>query len=219
MSAERRILDREMHRVDETIETMYTRVDQALASAVECFKHRDQDCLAEIVRGDAALNHLQHQVEEMCFEILATQQPVAGDLRTIMTYSHIAEELERIGDHAAAIAGIALANNMPDDGAFVQKIETIARRCQDMVSQAMRAYRDRDEELAEAVGEADSEVDRLQEEFVELVIPSMCGSADAARHGSHLLWIEHNLERVADRATNIAERVIFMVSGRTVDLN
>lgn len=219
MSAERRILDREMQKTEEALRDMHGKVDEALAAAMECFKTRDRECLVQIVDGDETLNQLQHRVEELCFEMLATQQPVARDLRTIMTYSHIAEELERIGDHAAAIAEIALANNTSDDGPFVAQLETIGSRCREMVDQAMRAYRDRDEGLARAVGEADNEIDRLQEEFVELVIPSMCGSAEAARHGSHLLWIEHNLERVADRATNIAERVIFMASGRTVDLN
>jgi phosphate transport system protein len=219
MSEERRILDREMRAVEETLRDMHSLVAEALAGAINGFKDGDQATLKRIVSGDAALNEMQHRVEALCFEILATQQPVAGDLRRVMTFSHIAEELERIGDHAAAIAEIALANTTSDDARFVAKIETIATRCRGMVDQAIRAYQDRDEGLARAVGEADNEVDQLQEEFVELVIPSMCGSTEAARRGSHLLWIEHNLERVADRATNIAERVIFMVSGKTVDLN
>ncbi len=219
MSVERRILDRELHKVEEALRDMHRIVDEALAAALNGFKSRDPATLNAIVSGDEALNELQHRVEVLCFEILATQQPVASDLRRVMTFSHIAEELERIGDHAASIAAITLADRTPPMPEISEMIEGIGARCRDMLNQAMGAYGNRDEQLARAVGEADNEVDRLQEAFVEQVIPSMCGSAEAARHGSHLLWTSHNLERVADRATNIAERVIFMVSGRTVGLN
>lgn len=219
MTAERRVLDREEQALEQSLQQMYRMVDAAIAGAIDGLRLGDTAVLRALVQTDAEINEYQQQIEETCFEMLATQQPVASDLRNIIAASHIADELERMGDHAAAIAEISSTVDGRGDPALVARIEDIATRCRSMLRNAMRAYTSRDEPLAYAVGKADDTVDRLQIEFLEAAIPAMVGSEAAVRGGAQMLWIEHNLERIADRATNIAERAIFVITAKLVDLN
>lgn len=219
MTAERRVLDREKRQVEETLLAMHALVDQALAQVMTSIATGVAPDVEALRRGDGEINHYQHRIEEMCFLIIATQQPVASDLRAIISDTHIAQELERIGDHVVAMGSLLEAPAADEESDLRQRLHDIAERCRAMLNDAMAAYRERDEPQALAVGAADDEVDRLQDAFAEAVVPTLARSEASARRGTRLLWIDHNLERIADRATNIAERVIFMVSGRTLDLN
>lgn len=219
MSPKRYGLDRGEAQTQQDLIGMYRLVEDAVAGAVDCLGRHDVELAREIVAGDAAINAAQQSIEQECLKAIATQQPVAGDLRTLIADTHIAVELERIADHAADIARIVIKNRQGPPSLGLERIEQMAVLGQGMLERVMEAYEKRDPALARAVAAEDEAVDRLEELFVGEVLEGICAAPGTKAHGTYMLWIGHNLERIADRATNIAERVVFMVTGEQPELN
>ena len=173
----------------------------------------------EVIAADSKVNALMRIVENECLEALALQQPVARDLREIIASLQIAGDLERIADHGKSIASIVLGMDGSSFEGPLDRIAEVEDTCQNMLTQVMEAFENRDSNLAVAAAADDNRVDDLDEQAVSSLMMQLMTKADVAMHATHLLWIAYHLERVGDRVTNVAERVVFMVSAETPDLD
>ncbi len=194
-------------------------VQKAILRAVETLVSRDFEAAEQVIRDDVRINERRFQIEESCVTLIATQQPMAGDLRTILSALSIVTDLERMGDYASGIAEITLLlrNELPIE--VPSEISRMADIGTEMLSQSLKAFADRDAEAARAVAERDDEIDALYHKLLQGCLASMSRDAKTAPIVTRLIWVGHNLERIGDRATNICERVIFAVTGRMVEIN
>ncbi len=203
---------------DELLE-LGSMVEQAVVRAVDALKRRDLALSQQIVEEDDIIDRRRFELEERCVEIIATQQPLAGDLRILIAVLHIAVELERMGDYGEGIAKISL---MMGDQPTIKPLIDIPRMA-DMATAMLRRSLDalvnRDEALALQICNDDDEVDALYDQVYRELLVFMIQDTKTIQRATYLLWIAHDLERVADRATNIAERVIFLVTGRLMEIN
>jgi phosphate transport system protein len=212
----RHILDQELAALDANILKLTSMVDEAILLAMKALYDRDTNLAHQVIVGDESVNLLRYEIEEECFRILATQQPTATDLRTVIAATHLAVELERIGDHAAGIA--RLVERLNEEEAFdsLHKLPKMADRCREMVQEAVQAFIKRDARQADRLFKRDDKLDKHYNKLVNETLPEMTNN-DYIRRATFLLWVGHNLERIGDRATNIAERVIFMKTGHFVE--
>ena len=211
--------DRELADLKYTVLLLGSRARQAVACSMRAFIENDLDAAGEIIAGDQAINDLRYQIEQWCYALLAREQPVAGDMRAIVAALTFATELERIADHGKKIARICQRTAgeprpIPLEG--IQRMKDLALA---MVDEALAALASRDADAARAVSIKDDEVDALYKQTFNVTLTYMLESTRAINAGTQLIQIAHELERVADRATNIAERVIYVVEGELVDLN
>lgn len=215
----RRLLNRKESQIHDLLVEMSHATNSAIDDALRCFQSHDQTLAQSIIANDKAINRLQHQVEDECVSAIALYQPVASDLRDLISDTFIAVELERIADHAADIARIVLKMHAAPQAGFVNAITRMGEQCQSMVERSMSAYAACNEQQAREIAAEDDAVDRAEQQLTNDVLAYMGNNAEESVCYSQVLWVAHNLERIADRATNIAERVIFMSTGENVDLN
>ena len=194
-------------------------VDRAIDRAMTALVERDLALAEAVVREDDAVNRTRYDIDTACLALLAQQAPVAGDLRVIVSVLSIVGELERIGDHAEGIGRIGIV--MADEPLVkpLVDIPLMAVRARQMLRDALTAFSERDIPAAHREGEADDEVDALQEHVYHNLIEIMLRDPSAVLPCTHLLWASHNLERIADRATNFAERAVFMATGAQTEMN
>jgi phosphate transport system protein len=217
MTLQRRsLLEREIKGVIDNILRLASMVDQAIESAMDALYTRNVQLANEVVANDEEINYLRYQVEEECLKILATQQPAATDLRTVIAAIHLAVELERIGDHAAGIARLVERMQEEDDIDSLHKLPKMAKRAREMVQEGIQAFVQHDDLRAEALMKKDDKIDKQYNKLFRETIQEMRDD-NYIRRATFLLWVGHNLERIGDRATNIAERVIFMITNRYVE--
>jgi phosphate transport system protein len=194
-------------------------VSHTLDEAIQALVRQDTKLAQQIIDGDRDVNASQHDIDEKCLVLIATQQPMASDLRTLLAVTNIAAELERIGDYTVGIAKLALRlAGQP----FVKPLIDIPRmadQSRQMLTGVLQAFADQDAEVACQVAASDSIVDNLYSQVFDDLLAIMKRDPQAIAQATYLLWVAHNLERIADRTTNIAERIVFVVSGEVVDLN
>lgn len=219
MTVTRKILESNEQALKEDLDRMYDLVRQALEKTLQSLKNYDIDTAAQVITEDDLINQLQHKVENKAIRTIALQQPVASDLRKIMSDIFISMELERIADHAAAIAGITLKFEAAPDSRYIQPILEMGDTCRTMLDAVMQAYDETDESLARNAASMDDEVDSAEQEFDDFMLREINGEAENKVACTYMLWIAHNLERIGDRATNIAERVAYITTSETPDLN
>lgn len=207
-------LDSELRIVRDSIIQLASLVDDAIAHAYEALLTRDLELARRVVAEDGRINAKRYDVEQECLKVLATQYPQATDLRLTLAAMHIAIELERIGDHAAGIAGLVLRMEMDPDFEILARLPRMVKRARDMVSAAVNAFLDQDVEVAAKQIKRDDKLDRQYVKLFRETLETMRKEDGFIRRGTFLLWVGHNLERIGDRATNIAERVIFVATGR-----
>lgn len=195
-----------------------SRTEQAIRRAMESLRRRDLTLAREVVDGDHDINRRRFAIEDHAVNLIATQQPMASDLRTIVAAIHIATELERIADHAEGIARISL---MLDEHALppLGRLSEMSDIGIDMMHQSLTAFIERDVDLANRVCKQDDELDELYDANYAEVIGRMLMEPNQAKILTYQLWTAHNLERIGDRATNICERVIYFVTGRMEESN
>jgi phosphate transport system protein len=173
----------------------------------------------QLIVQDRIINEKRYGIEADCLVAIATQQPMASDLRVLAAILDIAGELERIGDYAK---GIAKINLMMGDAPLIKPLVDVPRMAQkarDMLHRALDAFVERDTELARSIPAEDDEVDDLYNQVYRELITYILADPSITEHANYLLWTAHNLERAADRVTNICERVIFTVTGEQVELD
>jgi phosphate transport system protein len=214
----RDVFDHELLGVREGVVRMGELVAVAIDAAVGAMARRDLRAAAEVVANDPVINAAQTDLTELVVTTIATQAPVAGDLRFVLSLSHIAYELERIGDHAAGVAKqvprIGDAQNA--GGSSLDRMGELASA---ILHGVLRALVDLDFEAARRVAAQDDEIDRLYHAYFERALERMRVEPGWVEVGAHLLFAAKDLERIGDRVTNIAEEVVFLATGEVEDLN
>ena len=165
------------------------------------------------------IDDLRNKIEEKCISVIATQNPMAGDLRTVISVLYIAEELERMGDYAEGIAKISLSIGKEPMLKPLVDIPRMAEKSSKMLSRSLDALVNRDEQLAIQVCRDDNEVDALYNQVYRELLTFMISDPKTIERATYLLWVSHNIERIADRATNISERVLYLITGRIFDIH
>jgi phosphate transport system protein len=209
----RETFEKELERLQDELLDLGSMVEHALIESVEILRRRDAEGAKRLIANDAVLNEKRFAVEAASLVLIATQQPMAGDLRTIAAILEIATELERIGDYGKGIARISL---MIGDQPLLKPLVDIpkmARIACDMLHQALDAFVRRDVAQARVIPVQDDEVDRLYDQVYRDLLAHIVADPQNIDRATHLLWVAHNLERSADRVTNICERVVFTVTG------
>lgn len=212
----RTLLNQELSELTANILRLTSMVDYALDTAMQALYSRDLELAQKVIVDDEEINNLRFEIEQECLLVLATQQPFAVDLRTVITAMHLATELERIGDHASGIARLVERMEGEEEIESLHKLPKMAKRAQKMVQESIQAFVDRDADLAEAMVSRDDKLDKQYNKLFRETVREMRDD-DYIRRATYLLWVGHNLERIGDRATNIAERVIFMTRGEFVE--
>jgi phosphate transport system protein len=214
----RETLDREMRSIRDDVLRMGSMVVAALDEATEALVAGDRDRASTVIREDIRINEMQAAILVQIARTIATQAPVARDLRYLLALDRVTYELERMGDHAASVSkqALRLADDVPPAAARLRDIGRIAA---ELVSEVLRALVDVDEEQARAVAARDDEVDHRYRKAFDQTMAWVRAEPDRLPDGVSLLFAAHDIERVGDRATNIAEDVVFLATGRIEDLN
>jgi phosphate transport system protein len=213
----RTILDNELKKLTDDIMRLSSMVETNLTDGMDALIQRNTQLAHQVVVYDEQINRLRYDIETDSLLILATQAPTASDLRTVIAGIHLAVELERIGDHAAGIA--RLVERMESEEAIenLHKLPKMYKRARKMIRDATTAFVQRDLETARRMLTRDDKLDRQYRQLFQETMEEMHDDAYIKR-ATYLLWVGHNLERIGDRATNIAERVIFMITGEFVEI-
>lgn len=192
---------------------MGSMVERAVERAMQALMDRDVVLARSVIDEDKDINAIGFHLQNACISLLAQQAPMAGDLRVIVSVTAIMSDLERMGDHAEGIARIVIT--MQDEPLVKPLIDLpiMASRATEMLRNAVHAFVEQDVDAAYRVGAADDEVDRLYDQIYADLIQVMVGDPTTIEPSTHLLWVAHNLERIADRATNIAERTVYSATG------
>ena len=193
--------------------------DSAIGRSIAALQNQDIDEARRVIADDDIIDRHQYALEDKALLLIARQAPMAADLRMISAVISIASELERIGDYAEGIANIAIRGaNEPLLKPLID-VPRMAEKAQRMLREAVDAFVNRDVEAARRLAAEDDEVDALTTQVQNELLEYMLRDPKHIERALHLMFVAHNLERVADRTTNMAERLIFLVTGEIVDLN
>jgi len=203
-----------LREIQDDILVMGSMSEKALANSVTALKERNLPSAREIIADDVNINRKRFEIEEKCIQLIATQQPMAGDLRIIISVLSILTELERIGDYAAGIARIVVTIGDEPPLKPLIDIPRMADKTIEMLRRALEAFINRDAGAARRIAAQDDEVDNLYDQVFRELLTFMIEDPRTITRATRLIWVAHNLERSADRVTNICERVIFAVTGK-----
>lgn len=211
--------DLQLTALQERLVSLGSMVAQAQEQAVRALAERDAQLAQELIAADQGINRAQHEIEEQCLLLIASQQPVARDLRLIFSISSIAWELERMADHAKGIAVIAV--RLADQPMLKPLIDVprMAEIGREMLQGQLDAFLRGDVEAARALAARDTEIDQLNDQVYRELLMIMMTDPRTITRATYLLWVAHNLERFADRTTNIGERVVFLRTNAIVELD
>lgn len=201
------------------LQQMAGMVGAAVRDSMVALKGRDLERSKVIIHNDIQVNRKRFEIEERCIRIIATQQPMAVDLRILAAIINIITDLERIGDHAEGIAKISVSIG---DAPLVKPLvdmPKMAEKAVSMLERCMKAFLDRDIETARNICNEDDEVDAYYDEIYKDLVLLMIEDPKLIKDATYLIWAAHNIERIADRVTNIAERVVYMVTGKMEEMN
>ena len=215
----RTTFDREFAQIQESLLKMGAMVDQAIGLSLQSLQNRDQALARQVIDADEEINAVRFKIEDACLALIATQQPAASDLRSVVAVITIVINMERMADHAAGIAKTVIL--MGDEPLLKPLIDIprMVRLAQDMLNEVLQAFVKHDADAAQAIADRDDEMDRLYQAIFEELMEIMADKPDSIQRATYLLWCAHNLERIGDRVTNIAERVIFVSTGDMRELN
>lgn len=209
----RHFFEKELEDLHLDLIKMASLVEESIENTIHALKKQDQDLARKIFRNDDVIDEMEQKIEKRCLNLIARQQPLAKDLRTISTALKIITDMERIADHSADIAEITI--RMADEKYIKPLIDIpkMAELAKNMVNKAIDAYVKQDVELAQAVCNSDDEVDDLFYKIILELINIMKNDSQAVEQGINFMFIAKYLERMADHATNIGEWVVFNVTG------
>jgi phosphate transport system protein len=215
----RKTFDTELQQVKDDILVLGSMVEQAVLDSVEALKKRDLKAAQEIIRGDRKINEKRFEIEGQVMTLIATQQPMAHDLRLLASLLDVASELERMGDYAK---GIGVINVRMGDEPLLKPLVDIPRMAQkgvDMLHRGLTAFVNEDAKAAAAIPSEDDEVDALYLQVYRELITYIMADPSTIERANYLLWAAHNLERLADRVTNLCERTIFVANGEIMEFD
>lgn len=210
--------EHDLQRLQEEVLTLGSMAEKAVAESVQTLKHQDLGRARSLMADDSVINEKRFTLQSEALTLMATQQPMAGDLRALAAVIEIATELERIADYAKGIANITLMIGIEPLIKPLIDVPRMAAKACDMLHRALDSFIRRDVELARAIPREDSEVDALYEQVYRELITYIIADPRTINQAMRLTWAAHNLERVADRVTNICERVVFSITGKIEEL-
>ncbi len=215
----RKTFENELQQVKDEVLVLGSMVEQAILDTVAALKKRDIKASEKILETDRQINKKRFEIENQLMILIATQQPMAHDLRLLASTMEIISELERMGDYAKGIANI---NIRMGDEPLLKPLIDIPRMAQkgvDMLHRSLTAFVNEDVEGAKAIPIEDDEVDALYNQIYRELMTFVISDPKTMERANWLLWVAHNLERVADRVTNICERTIFIATGELVEID
>ena len=209
---------KKLREIQDEVLALGSMVSKATLRSIDALKNRDLELARQIVSDDKKINQRRFEIEEKCIELIATQQPMASDLRIIVAVLNIVTELERIGDHAEGIARIAI---MIGDEPPLRPLIDIPRMAEQvvyMLHRSLDALVNRDAEAARRIVAEDDIIDQLYDQVFRELLTFMLEDPRTITRATRLIWVAHNLERSGDRVTNICERVVFVVTGKMEEI-
>jgi phosphate transport system protein len=210
---------KKLREIQDDILVMGSMVSKAIVRAIEALQNRDLKLAQQIISDDQKINNKRFEIEEKCVQLIATQQPMASDLRTIISVLNIITELERIGDYAEGNAKITIMiGNEPPLKPLID-IPLMAEKTIDMLNRSLDAFIKPDAESAKAIIAEDDYIDNLYDQVFRELLTFMAEDPKTITRATRLVWVAHNLERSADRVTNICERIIFIVEGKMEEIS
>ncbi|MFL5761646.1 MAG: phosphate signaling complex protein PhoU [Thermomicrobiales bacterium] len=208
------VFSNQLQELRDDVVALSSMVDKAIARSVDSLKRQDLNLARQVYAGDAEINQERWKTEERALNVIATQAPMASDLRVISSVMHIVVDLERMGDHAAGIAKIVIETaNEPLLKPLVD-IPRMSELSRTMLADSITAFIEGQADFAREIVMRDDDVDQLYDQIYRELLTYMMADPGTINRATHLLWAAHNLERIADRVTNICERVIFSVTGQ-----
>lgn len=213
----RRVFEEHLSELEQDLFTMGEMVTIAIKRSVKALRERDVAEAKRIKSDDTYINEKRWEIEEKCINLIATQQPVAKDLRELIAVLNIITDLERMGDYAEGIAKIVIKiGDQPPVKPLID-IPRMAEIAVDMINKSLKAYAERNDASARQICTLDDDVDELYHQVIRELITIMIEDPRTITRSTYLIWVSHNLERIADRVTNICERIIFLVTGEIVE--
>jgi len=194
--------------------SMGAAVEKQIELSIDALKRRDMAAAQLLAERDSEIDSMRYDIEERCVELFATQNPMASDLRAVTSALIVANELERMGDYAEGICKLTL--KLADEPPLKPLIDIprMAEIAQSMLRRSLKAFVERDLAAAKQIWHEDDQLDDLYHQILRELLSYMLEQPSAVTRATYLLWVAHNLERIGDRVSNIAERVVFMVTGR-----
>lgn len=212
-------LNRQMNHIQDEILVLGSMVEQAMLSAVDALKKHDRKAAKTIFEQDQIINEKRFAIENAIIILMATQQPMARDLRNLAAMLEVNSELERIGDYAKGVSKVVLL--LGDKEVFMPtaEINQMAEKAVSMLHRALSAFIDENVNLALAIPPEDNEVDALFNQAYHKIVNSMVENPVNIDQTNYMMWVIHNLERMADRVTNICERTVFIATGELFEVD
>jgi len=211
--------EHDLHRLQDEILALGAMAESAVAESVRTLKQQDFARARALIDGDRLINEKRYAIENETLTLIATQQPMAGDLRALAAILEIATELERIADYAKGIANIALMIGTEKLIKPLVDIPQMSDKACDMLHRALEAFIKQDVEAARGIPKEDVVVDTLYAQIYKELVTYIMADPKATDQATRLTWVAHNLERVADRVGNICERLVFSITGRGEELD
>jgi phosphate transport system protein len=215
----REILDRAIDELLAEVIEQGSMVETSLRGSVKSLQHQNVDEAKIIYDADRQINKKHFDIEENVITLIATQQPMARDLRLLTAILEVTTELERMGDYAKGIARITVRIGQEELLPPMKHIPPMSEVCIDMLHRALQAFVERDAEAARSIPREDDQVDNLFNIIYRDLMEQMISNPSSVDQANHLLWVAHNLERVADRVTNVCERIVFVVTGEMLEMD
>jgi phosphate transport system protein len=209
---------KKLREIQDDILAMGSMVSKAILRSIDALKNRDLELAHQIIADDQKINGKRFEIEEKCIQLIATQQPMASDLRIIIAILNITNEIERIGDYAVGIARIVIMIGDEPPLKPLIDIPRMAEQTVDMLRRSLDAFINRDAEAAKKIAAEDDLVDHLYDQVFRELLTLMAEDPKTITRATRLMWTAHNLERAADRVTNICERVVFIVTGKMEEI-
>ncbi len=215
----RELFDKKLREMQDDVLILGSMVEKAIQRSMDALRTRDAARSSTVIQDDQAINAKRYEIEEKCIHTMALQQPMAADLRVLVAILFIATELERMADHAEGIARINLMLGDEPLPPVIGDIAEMAAKAGDMLRRALTAFVERDDGAARLICDEDDQIDALYDSSYQTLVQEMIRTPADVQRITYLIWTCHNLERIADRVTNICERVIFMVTGQLEEIN
>lgn len=215
----RETLTRQLHQIQDEILILGSMVEKAMLDAVEALKRRDTASARRIMREDSLINEKRYAIENAILILIATQQPMAHDLRMLAAMLEVITELERMGDYAKGIGKVTLRLEEAEIPIPFQEITQMAEKAVSMLHRSLGAFIDENPSLAARIPEEDDEVDQLYNKIYREAVDAMIANPAIIDHANLVMWVVHNIERMADRVTNICERTLFIATGELMEMD
>jgi phosphate transport system protein len=215
----RQTFDRDLQRLQDDLLVLGSLVETAIMDSMDSLKRQDLEAAQQVVDGDRVINEKRYAIESTALILMATQQPMAVDLRLLASFLEISTELERMGDYAKGIAKIALLIGKQPLVKPLIDLPRMAEKASSMLHRALDAFVQRDVEQARRIPDEDADMDALYNQIYRELLTFIMADPSVIDQATHLLFVAHNLERTADRVTNICERIIFTVTGKMLELD